>query len=77
MQLVVLGHEEIGQEQHVRGAIAQPRHQDREDVQAVEEVEPKVTVLNLFFEVAARGRQHADVDRDGLGAADPFELALL
>jgi hypothetical protein len=61
----------------VARALAQRRQHDREHVQPVVEVLAERAVGDLLLEIAVRRRHDAHVDLDRLGAADPFELALL
>ena len=73
---VLLG-EELGQDQDVAGPFAQGRQAQIDHVQAVEQVFAEGPVLDRLGQVAVGGGQDADVHADGLGAADPVDLALL
>ena len=62
---------------HVLQALAQRRHPDREDVEAVVEVLAELAVLDQLDHVAVGGRDQAEVDLDRLLGADRIDLALL
>ena len=69
--------EVIGEQQDVRLALAQRRHEDREHVQPVVEILAEFAGGNRFLQILVGGRDQADVGADRLGAAEPFEFALL
>ena len=69
--------EVIREQQHVGLPLAQRRDEDREDVQAVEQVLAEGAGGNRVLEVGVGRGDEADVDLDRLDAADPLELALL
>ena len=73
----VLLHEVIGQERHVRPALAQRRQVDVEDVQPVIEVLAEDAGLHRGLQVLVGGRDQADVDLDGPHPAQPLDLPLL
>ena len=62
------------QERDVLRALAQRRHDDREDVEAVVEVLAEAPAADVLGEVAVGGRDHAHVDLDRPRAAQPLEL---
>ena len=53
------------------------RQANRNDVEPVIQVAPKLAVLDHLQQIAVGGRDHADVDLDGVRVADALELALL
>ncbi len=53
------------------------RHENREDIQPVEEVVAELARRDRPLEILVGGRDQADVGADRLGAAEPLELALL
>ena len=57
--------------------LAQRRHRDRKDVQAVEQVLAETALLHVVDQVAVGGRDDAHVDLDRLARADRLDLALL
>src|SRR5437899_8270802 len=57
--------------------VAQRWQGDREDIQAVIQIFAKLARADRLHEVPVRGRNDADVDLDGLRAADALELAFL
>src|SRR5215212_945216 len=73
----VLLKEVVGEQEHVRLTLAQRRHEDREDVEAVVQVRAEAPALYLFFEVFVRRRDEPHVDLQSLRAAEPLELSLL
>ena len=81
MRLAVVGgeplEEVVGEQQDVGLPLAQRRDEDREDVQAVEQVLAERAGGNRVFEVLVGRGDQPDVDLDRLDAAEPLELALL
>src|SRR5207248_11663810 len=69
--------EALGEERDVAAALAQRRHAQGDDAQAVEEVFAEAPGLHLAFEVAVGRGQDARVNDDGPGRADAANLALL
>ena len=69
--------EVVGQQQDVGLALAQRRHEDREHVQPVVEILAELAGGDRLLEILVGGGDQADVGADGLGAAQPLELALL
>ena len=67
--------EGVDQERDVLLALAQRRHGDVDDVQAVEEVVAEFALAHQFLEVLVGGGDEADVGLDGLVAADALEDA--
>ncbi len=55
-------------------AVAQRRHSNREDVQAVKEILAERAVDDPLFELAMRRGDDAHVDLDALRAAEPLDL---
>jgi len=66
-----------GQERDVVDPVVKGRQVDRNDVQPVVEVFPKVAVANLFQKVSVRGRQYSHVDMKGRFSPYAFELLSL
>ena len=73
----ILEQEVVGQHHHVGPSLAQRRHEDGEDVQAVIEVLPEGLLGDGLLEVLVGGGDQADIHLDGLGAAQPFQLPFL
>ena len=67
----------IGEQQDVRFALAQRRHEDREHVEPVEQILPERAATDRRLEILVGGRDHPDVDFQWLGAAKPLEFPLL
>ena len=65
------------QRRDVLAPIAQRRHVNRNDVEAVEQILAERALRDFFFEVLVGRGDHADVDLDDPVAAEPFELLLL
>ena len=63
------------EERNVLRALAQRRHADREDGEAVVEVAAEAPLADLFAEVAIRRRDDAHVHLDRPRAAEALELA--
>ena len=73
-----LGLEEVAQEgRNVLGSLAQGRHVEAQDVEAVVEVEPELALLGHGPQVAVGRRHHPAVGADRLVAADRAHLPLL
>src|SRR5215831_6293554 len=53
------------------------RHLDRDDVQPIVQIFPKTMLANLRREIVVRGRNHANINMNGVFAADPLELSAL
>ena len=81
MTLAFLGGEARDEVSHQFGdvvaAVAQRRHEDREDVEAIEQILAEQAVLDLLEEVAVGGRDQPDVDPDRRAGADRIDLAVL
>ena len=71
-----LRHEPPHQQRDVVDALAQRRHVDREDVQAIEQVLAKAAVGNPQLQVAMGRGDDAGVEMNRLRAAEPLELPL-
>ena len=67
------GEEFARQERDVLLALAQRRHEERHHVEAVEEIFAEVALGDLLFEILVGGGNQADVDAQGLCAADRRE----
>ena len=67
----------IGEVEHVGLPVAERRNEDREHVQPVEQIFPEGAGGNRAFHVLVGRGNEAHVDLDRLGAAQPFEFALL
>ena len=74
---VVAREEVVDEEVDVLLALAQRRDQDRQHVEAVEEVLAEAARLRLGGEVAVRRRDDADVDLDVLRVAEAADRLLL
>src|SRR6185503_7924947 len=72
---IELREEVLRKELDVSVPIAQRRQDDREHVEAVEEVFAELPVLDGLLRRAIARRDHAHVDRDRLVAADPDQRA--
>jgi hypothetical protein len=75
--LPVLGQEVPHEQRDVVAALAERRQLDGDHVEAVEEVLPEPPLLHGLPEIPRRGGDEADVDANGLEAAQPHELAVL
>ena len=62
---------------HVFGPFAQRRQVDPHHVEPVVKILAELPILDELFHVLVRGRDQANVDLDGLGSADAFDLPLL
>ncbi len=69
--------EGFGEDDDVFGAFSERWYLDGEYVEAVVEVGAEVAFFHELHEVAIGGGEEADVDLDGLGAADALEFAFL
>ena len=67
----------LGEQRDVVGAIAQRRHEDRNDVQAEVEILAEAAAADLAGQFLVGRRQHADVDPDARRAADRLDHLLL
>jgi hypothetical protein len=72
-----LAHELRDQERDVLAALAQRRQMDAEDVEPIVQVAPELLERDELPEILVGRRDDADVDVDGVLAADAQELALL
>ena len=61
----------------VFGPLAQRRHRDREDVEAIEQVLAEAAGLHVRDQIAVGRRDDAHIDLDGFLAADWIDLAFL
>ncbi len=77
LALPFAGQEDLGQRQDVLPPLAQRRHGERHDAQAVEEVVPEGAGGHRLAEVDARGSDEAHVDLDRARAPEPLEAAVL
>ncbi len=75
--LVQLLDEIFGQHANVFAAFAQGRQHDRKDEHAMIEILAKRSLANLLLEIAMSSDHHANIDRERLVAANPFDLAFL
>src|SRR5438552_3849329 len=62
------------QRRNVLGTLAQRRQHEREDINAMKQVPPKLLLADASFEIAVCGDYDANVDSDGLLSANPFDL---
>ena len=65
------------QHRNIVGAFAQRRHDDRNHVQAIEEIFLKLSRVHELTQVAVGGRDHAHVHALGAFRAERFDFALL
>src|SRR5437762_10389603 len=70
-------HEMAGQERDVFAPLAQGRHPDRHDVEAVEQIFAEAAAGDFGAQIAVRGGDDADVDLDPARSAHPLEGLLL
>ncbi len=75
--LAELGEEFAGEKRDVFFAVAEWWDEERDDVEAVEEVFAEVAAGDLFFEVFVGGGDDAGVDVDGGGGSDGVEALLV
>ena len=61
----------------VLDSLAQGRHRDRKDIEAIVEIASERSVLDHALEVAVRRGDDPHIHALGPGAAKAFELALL
>src|SRR5262249_8559819 len=69
--------EVVHQAGNVTPALAQRRHDQVDDVQAIEQILAEVPGLDLALELAVRARDDARVDRNRLGPADRQDALVL
>jgi len=67
----------VGQQRYVAATVAQRRHGDREDVEAIVEILAEAAGAHFALEIAVGGGQHTRVDLARLGLADQGDLPLL
>ena len=67
----------IGEQEHVRLALAQRRHEDGKDIQAVVEILAELSLRDRFPEILVGGGHQAHVNLDRVGASQPLEFPLL
>lgn len=72
-----LGEEIFGQEQKIVHAIAQWAEFDRKNRKPVKKILAKIVLLDEATEIGIGGGNHADIDTECVGAAQPLHLALL
>ena len=65
----------LDEQRNLLAALAQRRHVEADDVEAVEEVFAKAAVGDELFEVGVGGGDDADVDGDGPRLAERMDLA--
>ena len=70
-------HEMPRQERDVLAPVAQRRHFDRHDAEAVEQILAEPPRRNLARQLAVRRSHHPDIDLDPVGPANPLECLLL
>ena len=61
----------------VLGSVAERRHNDRKDAQAIEQISPETAGCDLLLQVPVGCRDHADVDASRSVVAHAFEAAFL
>src|SRR5579883_1236285 len=70
-------HEVAGEQRYVLAPLAQRRHADRHDAEAVEEILAEAARRDFGREIAARRGDDADIDLHAAAAADALEGLLL
>ena len=75
--VALLAEEVLDQERDVLGALAERRHREHHDRDAVVEVEAEAPVVDLGAQIAVRRGDEAHVDRDLVPSADAAEPAPL
>lgn len=69
--------EKLGQFRNVGFAFTQRWHFNVDDIEAIEQVLAETAFGHVVGKIAIGGSDDADVDPNGLTAANPFELVLL
>jgi hypothetical protein len=69
-------HQMVGEYGDVTVPLAQGRHDDREDTQAVIQVSPKSTGFHFFQQVPIRRGDHSHIDLDRARRSETFEFAV-
>ena len=69
--------EVAGQDGDVAPALAQRRERDGEHIEAIEQILAELTLSHHALQVSVGGGDDADIDHNGIGAADALELLLL
>jgi hypothetical protein len=67
----------VRQDFDIPGAVAQGRHLDREDIEAIVKILAELALLDRLQQVAVRGGQNAHIHLDRFVAADALEFPLL
>ena len=67
----------VGEQRDVLGVLAKRGHGERNDVEAIEEVEAEFFLGDGFLKVLVGGSNEADIQFDRTGAAEADEFALL
>ena len=62
---------------HVFAPLAQGRQAQTDDVETVEQIFAKRTILDPLFEVLVRGSDDADIGLDGTVSANPVENLMI
>src|SRR5580698_9869230 len=70
-------YEMVDQRRDVGAAFAQGRHLQRHDVEPIVEVFPKSALPDPLLQIHVAGRNHSDVDLDGVGTTQALNLAFL
>jgi len=65
------------QQRQVLATLAQRRHRNADDVEAIQQIEAEAAGLHLVPQLPIGGRDHADVDAARQVLADAADLALL
>ena len=65
------------QQRNVAAALAQGRQGDRKDIEPVVQIAAKASFAHVLGQVAIGRGDHADVDVDGPGIAEPLDLPFL
>ena len=68
--------EVVHEQRNVLAAVAQRRHDNRDDVQSIEQILAELSFGNLGLERLVRRGDHAHVDRDRLRAANAIDDAI-
>src|SRR2546430_1455261 len=65
------------QQRNVRSTLAQRRHPNRKDVQAIEQIAPELLIRNAPCQIPVGSCDQSHIHLDGLGSSQPFEFMIL
>src|ERR1017187_5154174 len=57
--------------------VTEGRYRDRENLQPVIEIAAEELITHHLLQIPIGGREQADINQDGAGASEPFELLFL